>query len=178
MKRFFIFLGLTVLALFGIFAAIGLSLPNDYRVERTIVISAETPAVHAFVGDLKQWDAWTPWKTLDPDLTVLLGEQTEGVGATQSWDDYTGGGRLEFTASEPASGITYDLYFADFPKVEAAMEYKKLVSGDTEVTWWMEGTIPTPVVGGIFASVMDAQVGPIFEIGLTQLKEKVEESRR
>lgn len=176
MKRFLIFLSITFVVILGIFMAIASSLPRDFRVERKVVIQANTEEVHRYVGDLTQWEAWTPWTTVDPELTVTNGEVSQGVGATQSWDDKTGGGRLVITQSSPDAGVHYDLYFADFPKTLAGMDYAALPGGQTEVTWWMSGEIPTPVVGGVFASIMDSQVGPLFELGLQNLKAVAEES--
>lgn len=174
MKRFILSLGLVVVVLVGIFVAVGLSMPNNYRVERTVVINADRAVLHSYIAELKNWDAWTPWKALDPQMEVTFGDATSGVGATQEWTDQTGGGRLEFTASDLDSGIAYDLFFADFPKVEAGMGYEKIFENSTRVSWWMAGEIEVPVLGGYFASSMEYQVGPMFEDGLKNLKEVVE----
>ena len=168
-------MGITVVVLFGIFAAISAALPKEYYVERTIVINADNKIVHDHIGDLKKWDAWTPWKTVDPNMVVVLGEKTVGVGASQTWEDQTGGGSLEFIATDPETGIAYDLYFADFPKVDAAMELYALPDGSTKVVWWMSGVVPTPIIGGMLAAVMDASVGPLFELGLENLKQVIEQ---
>ena len=176
MKRFVLFFGLILVALAGIFAAIGLSMSNTYRIERTLVINGDRAAVHGFVGELKNWDAWTPWKAMDPEMEIILGDATSGVGATQEWEDKTGGGRLVFFSSDVETGIAYDLYFADFPKVEAGMGYEAISENSTRVSWWMAGEIPLPVIGGFFASSMEYQVGPMFDTGLQNLKEAVEAS--
>src|SRR3972149_2525835 len=70
-------------------AVIGLFLPARYSVERSAVIDAEPGEIHKYVGNLKRWDEWAPWKEEDPSIVITLGEKTAGVGGSQAW----GGGR-------------------------------------------------------------------------------------
>jgi len=175
MRRFLKALAICLLVLVVVFAVIGLVLPKDYDVERTIVIDAPPESVHVYVGDLGKWSEWTPWKDSDPTLSIIVGEQTTGVGASQSWDGEGGDGELTFTASSPSEGVEYDLLFDNgaFESV-AAVKYKTLNEQETEVRWSMSGEIATPIIGGYFALMMDAMVGEMFDQGLDELKRRVE----
>jgi len=42
--------------------------PSEYRVARTLMISAPPPAVFAQVNDFHKWDAWNPWAKIDPAM--------------------------------------------------------------------------------------------------------------
>ena len=59
-------------------AVIGLFLPARYSVERSVVIDAEPGEIHEYVGNLKRWDEWAPWKEEDPSIVITLGEKTSG----------------------------------------------------------------------------------------------------
>ena len=157
-----------------IFVAIGLVLPREYAVSRSVVIEAEAEEIHGFVGDLRRWDLWGPWKEDDPTLVVTYGAKTSGIGASQSWRGRDGNGTLEFTASSPRRGVRYDLSFNDGTyRCRAAIRYHHR-DGHTLVSWLMRGRMETPVLGGYAALLMEPLVGGLFDRGLANLKETVE----
>lgn len=168
MKKFF----LVLLVLLIIAAVVGFLLPHDYRVEESVVINAKPSKIHDFVGDLRRWDDWTPWKEMDPTVSVTFGAETKGVGASQTWTGKDGTGLLKFTASDEDKGIEYEMKLDEMPS-KGAIRYEKM--GDsTKVTWSMSGDIDMPVIGGYFALLMPRFVGGSFEKGLTKLKGVVE----
>jgi uncharacterized membrane protein len=156
-------------------AVIGLFLPARYSVERSIEINASPEEIHEYVGDLKKWDDWAPWKEDDPSIVVTLGEKTSGVGASQSWVGESGTGALTITESSPDEGIGYDLLF-DGGTYECigSMKYDRLPDGDTKVTWVMSGDMGKSLASGYFALLMDTMVGNMFERGLKNLKRVAE----
>ena len=166
-RRVFIFILLLLIVLIGA----SFVLPTTYTVERTAVINATTDRVHELVGDLANWDQWTPWKQHDPTIQITRGLQTTGPGATQSWTGESGSGSLTITESAPEKGIRYDLSFdRDAYRCRSAILYTTLPDGRTEVTWVMQGRMNTPVVGPYFALAMDPLLaGPLFQQGLDNL---------
>lgn len=164
-----------VVVLIVVVAAVGLFLPTSYTVSRSVKISATPQQVHRYVGDLKMWEEWSPWKESDPTLVVMLGAKSTGVGASQSWVGDSGTGALTITESSPSDGIKYDLLF-DGGTYECAgsMTYESLPGGDTRVTWVMSGDMGRSVTGGYFAILMDSMVGNMFEKGLSNLKREIE----
>jgi len=157
-----------------VFCGVGLLLPADYRVERSVEITASPKSIHTYVGDLNQWDTWTPWKDSDPSIVVTLGDKTTGVGASQSWTGGQGGGSVLFTKSIAAEGLEYDLVFGTESDASSAKFIYSTLETGTKVDWVMEGKIATPIIGGYFALLMDSFVGPMFESGLSKLKTVVE----
>lgn len=167
-------IGFSVLA--AIFVIVGLLLPQDYRVERSITIDADRATVHRLVGDTANWEQWSIWQVHDPSLVLTPGSQTTGPGATLRWEgDQEGSdGRLVFLASDPQLGVTYDLFFQnDQARAQSAMRYSGS-DGRTTVTWAMTGDLDTPVLGGYIAPFMDDMIGPMFEEGLLLLESAAE----
>jgi len=159
-----------------IVVVVGLFLPTSYTVERSVVIDAAPTQIHKYVGDLNNWSAWEPWMEGDPTIIVTQGEKTKGIGASQSWVGDSGDGALTFTKDSPTEGIEYDLFFDDGAYVsQSAMVYDPLEDGETKVTWTMSGDIGAPVIGGYFALMMNAMVGEMFDKGLSNLKNTVED---
>lgn len=154
-------------------AVIGLFLPKTYHVERTVEIAAPAVAVHAYVGDLEGWEAWTPWLEADPTMVVTRGATSTGVGASQTWVGDSGAGELTFTRCDPAQGIAYDLSFEEGKyRSTGALVYEDIPSG-TRVTWSMDGD-NDGLVARWFGIMMDTMVGPMFDDGLAKLKTVVE----
>lgn len=162
--------------LVGLVVLVGVMLPRGYEVTRAIMIAAPAGDIHQYVGDLKSWELWEPWRESDPGLVVSHGDQTAGVGASQSWVGESGSGSLIFTNSDPAHGVSYDLDFdGGSARCESSILYREDAAGrGTRVTWSMTGRAGLPVVGGYFALIMDSMAGPMFERGLENLKRVVE----
>lgn len=166
-------LSVVVLAVVA-FVGIGLMLPSAYRVERSIVISADTQTIHALVGDLRRWPEWTPWQDEDPSIRIVQGTTTSGAGAYQSWSGDGGSGELTITDSSPDSGVRYDISFDNGAfQCKAALRYSP-EGAATRVTWRMSGDAGMNIVGRYFGVMMDRLVGPMFESGLEKLKSVAE----
>ncbi len=174
--RFIKTAGVVLIILVITVAVIGLFLPTRYAVVRSTVVDASPGEIHEYVGNLKKWDLWTPWKEEDPSAVVTLGEKTSGVGASQSWVGESGTGALTITASSPKSGIEYDLLFdGGTYECKGSIRYDRLSDGDTRVTWAMSGDMGKSLTSGYFALLMDTMVGNMFQKGLSNLKRVVEE---
>lgn len=155
---------------------IGIFLPKEFSVSRSININASNESIHYFVGNLDHWEQWTTWKIDDSSMVVFKGTKSHGVGASQSWKGDSGEGKLEFTESSPNKGIVYDLYFdGGNQKSVSSMLYSKdkndtSDTNSTRVTWNMSGSMDVPVLGGYFSMMMDGMIGKMFDRGLLRLK--------
>jgi hypothetical protein len=58
---------------------------DDMNVTRSATIAAPPDAVFKVVNDFRQWDAWSPWSKLDPQMKKSLEGPPEGVGAIYKW---------------------------------------------------------------------------------------------
>jgi hypothetical protein len=166
---------LVLLAILAVALLVGLALPTAFDVERGILVQAAPARVHALVGDLRRWPEWTPWQESDQGLVVVPGAASTGVGASQSWTDSSGSGRLVFTRCDEA-GIAYDMVFGgDGEELPAKGEIRYAPEGGaTRVTWRMQGDFAVPVVGGWLRLAMIGFVEGDFDKGLAKLKRVAE----
>ena len=170
----------TFLKVFGVIVLliviVGIVLPNQIDVRRSIEINAPLESIHEYANDLEKWPLWSPWIAEDPTIEITLGEIHQGVGATQSWKAASGNGKITLTASSLEQGIVYDMSFAgDSTLYQAGLSYES--QGDTiVVTWFMTGEMKPIVIGNYFALLMDSLVGDSFAQGLEKLKKLAENS--
>jgi len=167
-------LGFVILAILGVFVIGGFILPSDYHVEREVQIQASAPEIHEFVGELRRWDTWTPWKDSDPTIVVQFGDKTTGVGAYQSWTGESGAGELTFTECSPARGVAYDMSFDEGSYQSVGAILYRETGESTVVTWTMDGDSGMNLVARWMGLMMDKWVGPEFQKGLDKLKLVVE----
>ena len=159
-------------AILVIVVLIGTILPSTYEVTETISIDAPNQKVHSYINNLQTWNAWGSWYEADPTIEQTMGEQTSGVGASQSWTGKDGDGRLVFTKVEP-NQIAFDLYFGEFPKCTARFDF--VPDGDhTQLSWTMNGEMPMPILGGYMVLIFEPAIRADFQKGLVNLKRLVE----
>lgn len=154
---------------------LGLFMPQDYRIERSVEISAPISKAFSLSNNLNQWPRWSPWVEQDPSIKVTVGSIAQGVGASQSWMGESGGGRLEFIESVQDKRISYNIWFGstDQPAI-STMTFEQVTANKIRVHWAIEGDMQMPIVGFIMAMLMDSLVGPSFDTGLTNLKREAE----
>jgi hypothetical protein len=152
--------------------------PDTFRVERSILVGAAPPAVHALIADFRRWRGWSPWEDVDPALQRSYSGSEQGVGAVYAWsgNGKAGQGRMEILASDPARGVRIQLDFSKpFEAHNTADFALQPEAGGTRLTWAMEG--PSPLMSKVmqvFVS-MDGLVGKDFERGLQRLKTLAEQ---
>lgn len=148
---------------------------DTYTVERTAVIPASQEAVHAALVDFHEWEHWSPWQDVDPQMAQTYSGPDAGVGAVMAWkgNRKAGAGRMEITEVAPTA-VVVDLQFLKPFKAHNTTTFTLAAEGDTtKVTWTMVGpkTFMTKVMG-VFTS-MDKMIGPDFEKGLRRLEAHV-----
>lgn len=146
--------------------------PDDFRVQRSIVIKAPPEKVMAVVADLRGWTAWSPYEKKDPAMKRAYAGAPAGKGATYEWDGNkdVGHGRMEILEAGP-SKVLIKLDFITPFEAHNTAEFTAVPRGDgTNVTWAMYG--PSPYVAKVMQTVMDMDkmIGTDFEAGLASLK--------
>jgi uncharacterized protein YndB with AHSA1/START domain len=151
--------------------------PGTFHVERSATIAAPSEVVFARINDLHQWDAWSPWEKLDPQMKKTYEGTDAGVGASYHWsgNDQVGEGRMTIMESEPGSKIGIKLEFIK-PWSATNTGTFTLVpeAGGTRVTWAMDGTNNFMSKAMSIFMNMDQMIGADFEKGLANLKELAE----
>ena len=178
MKKTFTYIAGGFIILLSIILVTFSLLPNDFDISRTTTIQAPSLDIHVYVGDLARWPEWNPWENSESDMRIISNNKTQGVGAHQVWEGKDGKGELILTESSAETGIKFDLIFEqNSEKAQCYISYAKADVG-TQVTWGMKGKMNVPVFGPLIAKSMDGIIGPIFEIGLTQLKTTIEKRKQ
>ncbi|MCL4218645.1 MAG: SRPBCC family protein [Candidatus Hydrogenedentes bacterium] len=164
--------------LFAVIAAILLQ-PNEFRVERSIVVNAPPSEVFAQVNDFHNWSAWSPWAKLDPSMMQTYEGAPEGEGAVYFWsgNDDVGEGRMTILESKPDNLVKIELEFIKpWTATNTAVFIFEPEAGQTRVSWAMYGENGFMAKAFQIFMDMDSMVGGDFEKGLADLKATVEKA--
>ena len=172
LKKIVIGLVVIVIAIL-IFAAVE---PPTYHVERSTTIAAAPEKINPLIVNFHNWDQWSPWAKLDPNMRVTYSGAPEGQGAIYEWagNSKVGKGRMEILAAEPTvTSIQLD-FLSPFASRNRSNFVLQPQGPTTQVTWSIDGpnTFMTKLMG-VFVS-MDKVIGKDFETGLSQLKSAAE----
>ncbi len=151
--------------------------PGAYQVTRTASIAAPPEAVFNLINDFHQWEGWSPWAKLDPNMKTTYSGPSSGIGAKYAWlgDDKVGEGRMTILSSEPASAVKINLEFIKPFESDSITTFTLSPDGaGTRVEWKMEGQSNFLTKAFTLFSSMDSAVGPDFERGLSQMKQLAE----
>jgi polyketide cyclase/dehydrase/lipid transport protein len=150
---------------------------SEFRVARTTTISAPAPAVFAQVNDFHNWEAWSPWATLDPGMKQTYEGAPAGTGAVYTWtgNHQVGEGRMTLTESRPSDLIRIKLEFMKPFRATSTAEFTFKPEGNqTAVTWSMTGKNNFIAKAIHLCMNMDKMIGGNFEKGLARIKSMVE----
>ena len=170
--------GIVAIGVIGVLAYAA-TLPDTFRVQRSVSIKAPPEKIFPLVNNLKTMNEWNPFAKQDPTIRLIYSGPASGKGAANDWtsDGQAGQGRLEITESVPSSQVTMRL------DIVKPMEGHNTVgfalqpeAQGTNVTWSMTGTCPyIAKVIQVFVS-MDRMIGGTFEKGLADLKAMAEKA--
>ena len=167
----YILLGLAAVVAIVLVAAA--TRPDEFRVTRSGTVAAPAGAVFEQVNTLKNWDAWSPWAKLDPNVRQTFAGPAAGEGASFAWagNSKVGEGKMTIVESKPSELVRMTLEFLKpFPGTSTT-EFKFAPQGEaTTVTWTMSGQ--RNLIEKAFSLFVncDQMIGGDFEKGLAQLK--------
>lgn len=179
MLKTLIFVLSTVLVLFLV---IGFFLPNDYRVESSVVIAAEKQKVFDVVSDLETWPEWTTWsREFDPQCKWTFEGARSGTGAVMRWDgdpERLRTGELRLVDASVERGVDYELLFSDKNfRTKGSIAFTPDAQG-VRVTWSNTGELGSKPIGGwvkvLIGSMLDRTMSGDFKTSLDRLKVRVE----
>jgi effector-binding domain-containing protein/uncharacterized protein YndB with AHSA1/START domain len=156
--------------------AISFLLPSKSKVERSLVIQSDAATLFNLVNDLHQWELWSPWHDLDPNMKITYNDIQSGKGASYTWESNSknvGNGTMEILSSTPNQEILTQMHFGDRGNPTAV--FKFTAEGNaTKVSWMFEGSsdeVPFyfKPMSKFFGLLMDKMIGPDFEKGLKKL---------
>jgi hypothetical protein len=146
--------------------------PADFRVERSLALSAPAILLFEQVNDHRKFAVWNPFMKLDPNVKNIYSGPDSGVGAMCSWDgnNKIGAGSATITESKPGELVRQRMDWKRPMEGTSTVEFTFKPQGDkTVVTWAMYGK--NNFMGKLFSLFMNCEkmVGPQFEQGLAEL---------
>jgi hypothetical protein len=169
--------GLAVVAI-AVILILAAMKPSDFVVERSVTINTPPDRIAPLINDFHNWNEWSPWAKLDPDMKTSFSGAPSGVGSVYEWEGNSkvGKGRMEIRSIQPAkTTIKLDFLkpFEGHNTADFVLEPEG--SSATRVTWVMYG--PLTFIPGKVMSVftnMDSMIGDDFQRGLANLKATAE----
>lgn len=148
-------------------AIASLALPRHVIIERTAMIDAAPEAVIALAASNTGYQAFNPYKDLDPNLQVAMFGPTSGVGSGFTFESKDGAGQ-QTVASMTSDQVKFDLDLGPLGQPTQAIS-AIAIDGATEVTWTMEMDLGMNPVFRVMGLFMDGMIGPNFELGLANI---------
>jgi uncharacterized protein YndB with AHSA1/START domain len=172
----FLIRGIVVLvALAVLLLAIGLMLPSQFKVQRSVEIAAPASKVYPLIAAPAAWTRWSVWNQRDPAMKIEYAGPASGAGARWNWRSATeGSGEMEFTEADVDRRIAYRLSFPEFGMQSRGVLTIDAAGSGVRVSWTNEGDMGSNPVNRWFGLFMDRLVGPDFEAGLANLKRLAE----
>lgn len=156
----------TVAAL-SVATAAPFALPRHVSIERTAMIEASPEAVIALAASNIGYQAFNPYKDLDPNLRIEMFGPEAGVGSGFTFESKEGAGQ-QTVAAVTSDRVTFDLDLGPLGQPRQAISAVALQSG-TEVTWSMDMDLGMNPVFRVMGLFMDGMIGPNFELGLANI---------
>jgi hypothetical protein len=163
----------TLLALIAAVLLYAASRPDHFRIERSITVQSTPEKIYPLISNFHQWEAWSPWEKVDPQIQRRYSGPTEGKGAVYAWSGNKdiGQGRMEIIESVPSSKLRLQLDFITPFEAHNTVDFALTPQGRaTVVTQSMQG--PSPFISKLMGLVfsIDKMVGGKYEEGLASLK--------
>ncbi len=147
--------------------------PGTFPIARSVSIKAPQEKVFALVNDFHQWEGWSPWEKVDPNVKRTYNNVTSGKGAVYEWegDRNVGQGRMEITDSSASSKIVIKLDFIKPFQGHNTVEFTLTSQGGNTIvtqTMYGENNFMSKLMGVIFNA--EKMIGDKYEEGLNILK--------
>ena len=165
---------IAIVAVLLLAVIVGLLLPRQVRVERSVTINRPASLIYAVVNSFQLFSKWSPWQDLDPNMHQSTEGPRDGVGAKLVWsgNDKVGSGTQLITASNPDRSVMSDL---DFGGSKAKSTVTLTPEGSaTRATWTVDLDMGANPIAHYVGLTMDNMLGKDFAGGLAKLKTLVE----
>ncbi|GEP45306.1 SRPBCC family protein [Brevifollis gellanilyticus] len=167
---------LTLMAIIGVILIAASFQSDDMNVSRSATINAAPEAVYKVVSDFRQWDAWSPWSKLDPEMKKSIDIKPEGVGSVYKWsgNSEVGEGSTTLVEAKPNEKVGMRLEFVRPMEGSSDVQFTFVPeAAGTKVTWSMQSK--KPFIGKVAGLFMDCEkmCGDQFSEGLNNLAKVV-----
>lgn len=164
--------GIAIIILISIIVLIGFFLPRRVTVERKISINSTKEIAFEQINNLKNWEKWSPWYSIDTSTVYTYSEPSFGKGANYKWiseNKNVSKGNLIILESFEFDSITFDLDFEIQGGAEGCFMFRQL-SDSLEITWTMTTDASFNPLHHFFNLFMNKILGADMQLGLQNIK--------
>jgi len=163
--------------LIGLIAAfvIGNGVPDEMTVTETMQMNATPAAIYNQVNELKNWENWSPWYKMEPEMELTYSGNSNGPDSWYKWKgNKTGEGQLTIKKTVPNQRIETYVQFKGMGDSNGFWEFKPN-GGATDVTWGMTAKTGDNFVGKAMTKMFfPSAMKKSFTEGLNNIKGIVE----
>ncbi len=153
-------------------AAIAFFLPSSVTIEKQQEIKSPVNIVYYQVDNLKNWSNWSPFQA--DDMVNSFEGPSYGPGAMRFWESAEmGSGKMTIKEDNPFNSVITSVEIFGQGSGEGNWTFEKTEDG-TMVTWSYTMLDLKYPIGRLFGLMANGMMSPIFEKGLTQLKDYCE----
>ena len=157
---------------------LGLILPSNYSIDRSVTIDAPPEEIYASISDFKRWPEWVRFQApgSQEETKFSFSGAASGTGSVLHWnseDGAIGVGTFTMTEANPAKGISYAVSVESSKFEGTGSIHFQSVEAGTLVTWHDEGQLP-PVTGGLLSWIYEAGTSARIEDDLARMKNMLE----
>ena len=147
-------------------------LPQQYQVNKNIVIQAEQAIIEPYINDFSKWQQWSPWEAVDPSIIFNISKPSAGVGAHQFWRSNWGFGEMTITSITPST-VHLNILFNEEHIATGIIDFTRKDNGNL-ISCTLLGEVTTPILGGYLALISQYILTNTVELGLNNLKTVVQ----
>ncbi|WP_237058878.1 SRPBCC family protein [Microbulbifer sediminum] len=169
---------LYIIGLLVLLVLAGFLFPREVTVERSVYINKPPAAIFPTLNNLRNFNNWSPWYSIDPTTSYIISGPTEGVGNKMSWSSENpnvGRGSQTIIDSKPNSMVRTHLDFGAQGTAMAELQLEPQGSG-TNVTWTFSSDMGSGPIARWMGLVVKDMVSDSYERGLNKLKKYIESS--
>ena len=150
--------------------------PASYKFKKEIKIDGPYKMVYLVLNDVKDWQKWSSWKKLDPDLKFNLGGRAHDMGANFTIESSVlGTGYIEITQSFQDSFLSATLKTSKLPD-ELQLSWQIIPEGTKSVYVSQNARIPgmIPFYKRAFYFGMKGNLDKMLDLDMEGIKTYIE----
>jgi effector-binding domain-containing protein len=158
-------------------AIVGLFLPSEIKMSRSIEVDRDSATVYKVVNSMKQFNHWSPWAEKDPDAVYTYSGPESGVGSKMTWkgNAQVDQGYQIILESSLNQMVKTELSFGSSDRQAiATVTLEEIADNKTKVHWLFEMNAGSNILKRYSGLAIEDLLAPDFELGLNKLKEHVE----
>lgn len=156
----------------------GFLMPGTSHVERQTDINAPAAVVFDQLNELKNWNNWSPWAKLDPNVKMTYSQPSSaGIGAFYTWasqQSNVGEGKMTILDAKPNELLHYRMDFKGANEAFADFRLTAKDSTSTHLVWTFDTDHGLNPISRWFGLMFEKLIAPDYEKGLATLKANLE----